>query len=233
MDGRIVLHLLPLSAYEADAPIAVSAPADEGFIHCSPDVQSTLAVANTLFLDSAETMVAIEIDTASLSAPIRWEAADPVPPEGIAGDVLFPHVYGAIDRAAITGVRFARRDPAGRFVDLLRRGPTATEFGLLPHPTGGWSGPARSGPDSRTSYFVLGAGETSRWHELASDELWLWHRGPVLTLELGGTGVRPTTPGESLTIGGPTPRAVVPAGTWRRATGSPTADTLVTRVVEP
>lgn len=233
MNGRTVLHLLPLSAYEADTDAPITSPtlATQGFVHCSPDVHSTLAVANTLFLDSTETMVAIEFDTARLSAAVRWEAADPAPPAGVADDILFPHVYGTIDRTAITGVRYARRDCTGRYVDLARRGPTAAEFDLLPHPTGGWSGPTWSGQDTRASYFVLGAGETSQWHEMASDELWLWHRGPALTLELGGNGVRPTTPSESLTVGPSAPQVVVPAGAWRRATGSPTAETLLTRVL--
>lgn len=225
MDGSIVLHLLPLSAVEASGDTPITAPTldTQGFVHCSPDLRSTVAVANTLFLDSTETMVALEVDTARLTAPVRWEAADPAPPEGVADDVLFPHVYGVIDRSAITGVRYARRDRTGRYVDLVRRGPMAAEFGLLPDPAGGWSGSTWSAPGAQAGYFLLEAGETSQWHAPGSDELWLWHRGPSLTLELGSM--------TAVTLGPAAPQTVVPAGTRRRAVASSTADTLLTRVL--
>ncbi|GHB50160.1 hypothetical protein GCM10010347_19590 [Streptomyces cirratus] len=38
-------------------------------------------------------------------------------------------------------------------------------------------GPARSQPFATGIYCLLHPGETSRWHRVRSDELWLWHRG--------------------------------------------------------
>jgi uncharacterized protein (DUF952 family) len=224
VSGTRLLHLLPLSAYRADASAPISSPTLEtqGFVHCSPDVHTTLAVANTLYRDADEPMVALELDAAALSAPVRWEAADPTPPEGVSDDVLFPHVFGALERSAITGVRYARRDVSGRYLDLERRGATAEEFDLLPYPVG-WYQRSWASPDTRRgeSYFLLPAGETSQWHTVASDELWAWHRGAPMTLELAGDAAQPPV------LGPEAPEALVPAGSWHRAVASDAAETLV------
>ena len=74
---------------------------------------------------------------------------------------------------------------------------------LEPHPEGGyyretWVGAERmTTADGRVRgsasliYFWLPAGESSAWHRVASDEIWLAHRGSVV-LELGGDGAEPT-----------------------------------------
>src|SRR5262245_46514567 len=72
---------------------------------------------------------------------------------------------------------------------------------LEPHPEGGWyrqtwrsavslSPPGYEGSRATATaiYFLLNPGEASRWHRVASDELWLWHAGGPLTLTLGGAG---------------------------------------------
>ncbi|GAA2801428.1 cupin domain-containing protein [Saccharopolyspora taberi] len=249
MTGPTLLHLLPLSTFHTapDAPIEAPSLASEGFVHCSPDVPTTLAVANALYRDTDEPMVALELAAEKLSAPVRWEAANPAPPPGVSDDVLFPHVYGPLDRDAVIGLRYARRDVSGRYLSLEIRSRTAEEFDLLPHPEGGWyrrtwaSGVevARSThtrPTATAIYFLLPAGRTSQWHSVASDELWLWHRGGPLTLALGGDGDAPADEAETVVLGagaGQTPQAVVPAGTWQRATASATAEALVSCVVSP
>jgi uncharacterized protein len=244
--GTILLHLLPLSAYRdrPSAPIGSPTLDTQGFVHCSRDVHTTLAVANTLYRDADEPMVALELDAAKLSAPLRWEPADPAPPEGTPEDALFPHVYGALDRCAVTAVRYARRDISGRYLDLEKRGETAEEFDLLPHPKGGWyrrtwaspvevRGHSGSRPTATAIYFLLPPGETSAWHTVASDKLWLWHRGGPVTLALGGDAARPAESSRSMVLGPDAPQALVPAGTWQRATASPAAETLVSCVVSP
>ncbi|MPZ66756.1 MAG: hypothetical protein GEU83_15025 [Pseudonocardiaceae bacterium] len=40
-------------------------------------------------------------------------------------------------------------------------------------------------------YYLLGPGEESGWHRVASDELWLWHRGGPLLLAFGGDAEAP------------------------------------------
>lgn len=119
-ESGTVLHLLPLASYQAEAGQHIGSPTlgSHGFLHCSPDAATTLAVANALYPAVTEPMVAIELDTGLLSAPLRWEAAQPGPPPGVDANVLFPHLYGPINRNAITRVYLARRDCAGRYVAL-------------------------------------------------------------------------------------------------------------------
>ncbi len=251
MSSSTVFHLLPLSAYRADpgAPITSPTLRTEGFVHCSPDLATTRAVADNLYRSSDEQMVVAEIDTGALTAPLRWEAAAPAPPPGVPADTLFPHVYGALNRSAVRGVTFARRDVDGSYLEFAARGKTAEELDLLPHPEGGWyrrtwASPVAVGsgrgerPTATSIYFLLPAGESSAWHAVGSDELWMWHAGGPLTLSQAGRGDEPAATPETLTLGtdlaaGQVPQAVVPAGTWQRADGPSHSDTLVTCVVSP
>ena len=123
-------------------------------------------------------------------------------------------------------------------------------LGLERHPEGGWFRETwRSGvtfqPDgydgeraSATAiYFLLAPGEESRWHRVRSAEIWLWHSGGPLTLELGGTGDDPAEP-EAITLGpdvkvGQHPQAVVPAGAWQAARPAGDQPVLVSCIVSP
>lgn len=248
MSGPL-LHLLPLSDYRADPMEPIRSPTleTEGFVHCSPDIATTIAVGNTLYRDADGPMVAVELDPAKLDCEVRWEAPAPAPPAGVAPDVLFPHVFGPLNRDAIVGVRYARRDMIGYYVDFLRRSETAEALDLVPHPEGGWfrrtwtsatEVEARSGtrPSATAIHFLLHAGETSAWHTVSSDELWFWHSGGPITLSLGGHGNDPTEPGPSLVLNGDItagqqPQVLVPAGTWQRAHAE--VETLVSCVVSP
>jgi predicted cupin superfamily sugar epimerase len=83
--------------------------------------------------------------------------------------------------------------------------------------------------------FHLPAGETSAWHRLSSDEMWLAHLG-VVELELGGDGPAPEPrPPERLgpdPSDGQSPQVLVPAGVWQRTLPAE-SDVLVTCVVSP
>jgi uncharacterized protein len=121
---------------------------------------------------------------------------------------------------------------------------------LEPHPEGGWyrqtwrstvslSPPGYDGMRATATaiYFLLNAGEASRWHRVASDELWLWHTGGPLTLTLGGSGATPSDPvdqvlGPSVATG-ERPQLVVPAGAWQSAAPAGVEPVLVTCVVSP
>lgn len=130
--------------------------------------------------------------------------------------------------------------------------PTLAELlQLEAHPEGGWfretwTAPVQFQPDGydglRTTgsaiYFVLGPGDSSRWHVVRSDELWLWHRGGSLTLQLGGDGPRPAEPFTEITVGpdvesGHCPQAVVPAGVWQAAVPAADEAVLVSCIVSP
>ena len=82
---------------------------------------------------------------------------------------------------------------------------------LQPHPEGGWYRQTWASPEMVTLadgrmrasatliHFLLPAGESSAWHRVASDEVWLAHRGRVV-LELGGGGADPVVTG-SVVVG--------------------------------
>jgi predicted cupin superfamily sugar epimerase len=121
-------------------------------------------------------------------------------------------------------------------------------LGLAPHPEGGWYRQTWASPDVVAAHggqrpamtsilFLLRPGEVSRWHRVASAEIWLWHGGGPLELTLGGGADRPT-PGAVRLLGpdpaaGELPQVVVPAGEWQTAVPRGGRHVLVGCVVAP
>jgi hypothetical protein len=117
-------------------------------------------------------------------------------------------------------------------------------LGLAPHPEGGHfretfrdaasvdanGNPARAA--STAIYFLLAAGEVSRWHRVDAAEVWHWYAGAPLVLTIrGAVGRREMRLGPHLAVG-ERPQAVVPAGAWQQA-ASLGAWTLVGATVAP
>lgn len=98
-------------------------------------------------------------------------------------------------------------------------------LGLVPHPEGGayaetWRAPAGAGerPAGTAIYFLLRAGEVSRWHRVDAAEAWHFYAGAPLELRISaedGMTVRRLL-GIDLTAG-ERPQAVVSAGAWQAA----------------
>jgi hypothetical protein len=249
----MIWHLIPLSQWRSDgeSPYVPGTTEAAGFVHASPDEPVALAVANALYRDAGEPLVALGLAESALSAPVRREPADPEPPPGVPAGTLFPHVYGPVERAAVTEIRYLRRDAAGTYTGLETRPATAAALDLLPHPEGGWYRQTwAAGPSSRPPgypgeraaataiYFLLSPGDRSCWHAVRSDELWLWHAGGPLALQLGGTGRAPDDRPAVLTLGGDLaagqrPAQLVPAGHWQSAAPAGPAEVLVSCVVAP
>lgn len=80
-----------------------------GFIHLSTVDQVHLP-ANALFAGRRD-IVLLWIDPARLRAPLRWEPGVADDPDGM----LFPHLYGPLDPAAVRAVTAYRPGPDGRF----------------------------------------------------------------------------------------------------------------------
>jgi predicted cupin superfamily sugar epimerase len=91
-------------------------------------------------------------------------------------------------------------------------------LGLKPHPEGGHfretfrdAAPGRA--HSTAIYFLLKAGEASRWHRVDVAEIWHFYRGAPLELKIGrvthvlGPGIEKDQQ----------PQLVVPAGAWQAA----------------
>jgi uncharacterized protein len=116
----MIWHLLPLPQWRS-AGHGVYIPGTEttaGYVHASPDESSVLAVANAFYAQCEHGLVALGIDESRLSAPVRYEPAEPAPPPGVAATILFPHVYGPVEVAAVTEIRYVRRDSSGRYTVL-------------------------------------------------------------------------------------------------------------------
>lgn len=111
---------------------------------------------------------------------------------------------------------------------------------LVPHPEGGHYRetfrhvPPDGGRGAMTAiYFLLAAGETSRWHRVDAAEIWHWYAGAPLLLTLSEDGRNTDTRrlGPEL-IDSSRPQLVVPAGCWQMAE-SEGAWTLVGCTVGP
>lgn len=112
----MIYHVVPADAWHADPgrPYTPPSVAEEGFVHCSPDEPTTLAVVNAFYRTAPRPLLALVLDETRLTAPVTWEAPTPVPPPGVPEGTLFPHVYGPLDRDAVALVMEVRWDADGR-----------------------------------------------------------------------------------------------------------------------
>jgi predicted cupin superfamily sugar epimerase/GNAT superfamily N-acetyltransferase len=145
---------------------------------------------------------------------------------------------GDVDHSA-TGPDGPIAVPTRLYLKDLPTPPLADALDLEPHPEGGWyrqtwASPVtvtlpdgRVRPTATLIHFLLPAGESSAWHRVSSDEVWLAHTG-VVTLELGGSGDRPGDATRSVVE----TQVLVPAGVWQRTVPSD-ADALVSCLVSP
>ncbi len=127
----------------------------------------------------------------------------------------------------------------------------ARPLDLSPHPEGGWFAetwrsdlrvpqavlpPDYAGPRSAGTaiLFLLMPGQQSAWHTVRSPELWFYHRGSPLMLDVGVERDSATT----LLLGpdvaaGEQPQVLVPPGHWQRARPRDGEPTLVSCLVVP
>lgn len=111
-------------------------------------------------------------------------------------------------------------------------------LGLEPHPEGGhyrqtWIAENAGRPTGTCIYFLLAAGESSRWHKVDATEIWLYHSGAPLMLSLSATETGPAKDhelGPDLSTG--RPQIIVPEHHWQAAK-STGEYTLVSCTVSP
>ncbi|WP_422744894.1 cupin domain-containing protein [Mycobacterium sp. WMMD1722] len=127
----------------------------------------------------------------------------------------------------------------------------ARKLDLSPHPEGGWYRetwrseltvtqsvlpPDYTGPRSAGTaiLFLLMPGQQSAWHTVRSAELWLFHRGSPLELEMGPQHDSAATHllGSDIDAG-EHPQLLVPPGHWQRARPRDDQPSLVSCVVVP
>jgi uncharacterized protein len=127
----------------------------------------------------------------------------------------------------------------------------AQRLGMSPHPEGGWFvetwrseltvsesalPPDYAGPRSAGTaiLFLLMPGQQSAWHTVRSAELWLFHRGSPLLLEVGPEQATATTHLLGTDFhAGEQPQILVPPGHWQRARPRDNQPSLVSCVVVP
>jgi hypothetical protein len=100
-------------------------------------------------------------------------------------------------------------------------------LGLVPHPEGGRfretfrDGTPAGGPRAASTaiYFLLAAGEVSRWHRVDAAEVWHYYAGAPLELGISADAATTATRhrlGANLGAS-ERPQIVVPAGHWQQA----------------
>jgi predicted cupin superfamily sugar epimerase len=97
-------------------------------------------------------------------------------------------------------------------------------LGLVPHPEGGHyretfrdAAPDGGRAASTAIYFLLKRGERSHWHRVDAVEIWHYHAGAPLRLDIADGETR-----ESIVVGpnlaaGERPQGIVPAHAWQAA----------------
>jgi uncharacterized protein (DUF952 family) len=116
----MIFHVVALDDWLAapDLPYAPASLAQDRFVYCSPNEPVALGIASAFYRDTPGPLMVLLIDEHKLDAVVRWEPSCPMPPPGVAPDVLFPHVYGCINRDAVQGMMEVQRDADGHAIGL-------------------------------------------------------------------------------------------------------------------
>jgi len=104
-----VLHMLPEAAWRralVDGRVVPASLATEGFVHCTYGWTELVNVGNRHYASDPGPYIALRLDLERAGAAWRCDDA--------AG--LYPHLYGPIPLAAVTGVARFARAADGRFV---------------------------------------------------------------------------------------------------------------------
>lgn len=114
---------------------------------------------------------------------------------------------------------------AERGKDSMQAKDVIARLGLSAHPEGGWyaetwRAPAGAGERAAGTaiYYLLEAGQRSRWHRVDAAEIWHWYAGGPLSLARSPDGHTM----ETLVLGsdlaaGERPQLVVPPRCWQSA----------------
>jgi uncharacterized protein (DUF952 family) len=119
----LIRHIVPADYFRArpeSTPYLPSQFAADGFIHCTREPEVLLVVANQYYRDTPGDFLVLLIDPQRVRAEVRNEP--PIHPHGgsVAANaaILFPHIYGPLNRDAIVEIHAARRAPDGTFLEV-------------------------------------------------------------------------------------------------------------------
>jgi uncharacterized protein (DUF952 family) len=108
-DDDVLFHLVAGAYYrdcDSTAPYTPESFADEGFIHCTDGLDNVTAVGNRYYKDDRRMYVVLVIERSKVAADIKYE--DP--------DGIYPHIYGPLNRDAISDILPVMREQDGSFV---------------------------------------------------------------------------------------------------------------------
>lgn len=112
---RLLVHLCTADDWQHAQTVGELRPpslGDVGLVHLSAPEQVHLP-ANRLYAGRTD-LVLLRCDPALLGSPVRWEPGVPTDPAAM----LFPHLYGPLPVAAVTGVTPYLPDGDGTFAEL-------------------------------------------------------------------------------------------------------------------
>lgn len=121
------------------------------------------------------------------------------------------------------------------------------QLGLSAHPEGGWfketwrADADETGRATGTAIvFLLKSGESSHWHRVDADEMWIWQGGDPLDLAVADDDAGPV---RTIRLGGDVPggeslQGLVPTHAWQAARPAPPSEgaagySLVSCIVVP
>jgi uncharacterized protein (DUF952 family) len=110
-----IYHLVPIDDWESQSADQPYAPTDferEGFIHCTQGDEQLAIVANRYYRNDQRAWDVLVIDADALTSELKYEPG--------ADGVLYPHIYGPLNRDAVIEVLPMPRDPGGVFQPLKR-----------------------------------------------------------------------------------------------------------------
>lgn len=106
MRPAYLLVLRPLWERDPGQPYRTDSLATEGFVHCA-FAEQVAAAANRFYAGATDLLV-LTIDPARLTSPLREEPSS--------SGKLFPHIYGPVNRDAVTAVTPLAKGADGRWV---------------------------------------------------------------------------------------------------------------------
>lgn len=111
----VIYHLVPIDYWETQPADQPYVPADferEGFIHCTKGDDQVAIVANRYYRNEPGEWLVLVLDERAVTSEIKYELGR--------DGVLYPHIYGSLNRDAIREVRHMPRDADGAFRSLKR-----------------------------------------------------------------------------------------------------------------
>lgn len=116
MTKGTIYHLVAESEFRAQVQGNEYLPTrfeQDGFIHCTGEPDTLIAVANDYFSSVEEPILVLTIETARLTEEVRFEPPAPIEGSGtphLEGAQLFPHIYGPLNLDAVTEIGALRKN---------------------------------------------------------------------------------------------------------------------------